>query len=53
MSLTDNLANMLKEIFVTDLLAAEKKECDNLVDEFDNMEERKIDLVDRRIIKII
>ena len=52
-SLTDNLANILKEIFLTDLLAAEKKECNNLVNKFNNTEEREIDLVDRRMIKII
>lgn len=35
MFLTDKLANMLKEIFYIDLLAAKKK-VDNPVDKFDN-----------------
>ena len=37
MCLIDDLANILKEIFFMDFLAAEKKECNNLIDEFDNM----------------
>ena len=53
MSLTDDLADMRKEIFFTDLLASEKKECNNLLDEFDNTKERVIDFVNMQIIKII
>lgn len=50
--LIDKLDNMLKDIFFTDLLAAEKK-CDNLINKFNNMEEYVINFINRRIIKII
>lgn len=50
MFLIDNFANMLKDIFLTDLLDAKKK-CNNLIDEFDNMKECMIDFVNRQIIK--
>lgn len=50
--MTDNLANILKNIFFTDLLTVEKRGSiidDKLVDEFDETKERGIDLVDGRI----
>lgn len=50
MFLTNNLADMLKDIFLVDLLATEKK-CNNLVNEFNNIKECIIDFVYRRIIK--
>ena len=49
MSLADNLTNRVKDIFFTELLAAEERGStivDNLVDEFHITKVRKIDLVD-------
>ena len=51
-SLTDDLVDMVKDIFFTELLAAEKRGPridDNLADEFDNLKERRIDLVNGRM----
>lgn len=50
MSLTNDLVNMLKNIFLTDLLAAKKK-CNNLLDKFNNIKECIINFVDRQMIK--
>lgn len=51
MSWTNKLPNILKDIFLIDLLAADK-ECNNLVDEFNNTEVYMIDFIDKWIIKI-
>lgn len=51
MFLANNLANMLKNIFFTDLLVAKKIDLTidkNLVDEFDNTKEHEIDLVNQQ-----
>lgn len=42
MFLTNNMANMLKNIFLTDLLAI-KKNCHNLIDKFNYIEKCEID----------
>lgn len=52
MSLTNKLADMPKEIFFIDLLAAKKK-CNNPVNEFNNTKKCIIDFLDKEIIKII
>ncbi len=44
---------MLKNIFLTDLFAIEKKVCDNLVDKFDNRKKCVIDFINIQMIKII
>ena len=52
MSLTDNLAEMVKDIFFTELLAVKERGLtidNNLADEFDNTKECEIDLVDGRM----
>ena len=52
MSLTDNLAEVVKDIFFTELLAMEARGLtidNNLADEFDNTNEWQIDLVDGRM----
>ena len=46
MSLVDDLANIVKNIFFTELLTADKKDLivnNNLMDQFDDTKERKID----------
>ena len=51
-SLDDDLADIVKDIFLIELLALEENSStinDNLADEFDNTKECKIDLVDRQI----
>ena len=50
MSLADNLANILKDIFLIDLLTIKERDLtinDKLVAEFDNTKECKIDLVNK------
>ena len=52
MSLANDLADMVKDIFLTELRAIEEKVLtidDNLADEFDNTKERRIDLVNGRM----
>ena len=52
MSLADNLANMIKDIFFIELLTTEERNStvdDNLVDEFDNTKKCGINLVDREM----
>lgn len=50
MSLTNDLANMLKDIFFTDLFATKKK-YDNLVGKFNNTKKNTIDFINERITK--
>lgn len=50
MFLIDNLANILKDIFFTNLFTAEK-ECNNLENNINNIKKYVIDFVDRQIIK--
>lgn len=53
MSLTNNLINKPKDIFLIDLLATKKKEYNNSINDFDNTKECIINFVDIQIIKII
>lgn len=50
MFLINNLANILKNIFFTDLLTIEK-ECNNLKNKFNNIKKYMIDFIDRWITK--
>ena len=52
MSLANDLADIEKDIFLTELMAIEERDStidDNLVDEFDNTKNCGIDLVDGRM----
>lgn len=50
MSLTENVLDILKNYFLTDLLAAKKK-CNNIINEFNNTKKCVIDFVNEQIIK--
>ena len=52
MSLANNLADILKDIFLRELLAIEKRDLivnDNLIDESDNTKECEIDFFNERM----